>query len=378
MLYIYLLIWLSLSERFLNISVGSFQFGLGDILLLLAPLVLVFQNYKMSRWSFVAVILTFFLLTQVTIYNDFIGVNATITIPLKLVIAGLLYQELKKLRAVTLWRKVNFFSLILLIIMICFFSGRGFLQQELFNRNELISYLLAFFAFHVCLIQKCRISDKKIILIHILLFIIFSMTVILGESRQGILVLIIIFLCYLIQNLKWKNILKITILSCMIIVPTTISITAKFSDEYNQNRLKTIQSFEPQTQADNFRLLNALYVLNNFQSAIFFGHGNNSFVKDGPFKKVVHNAYLSTIYEFGIVGLSFLIFCMYLIIRPFAISLRKRNQLPLRLKLPATFLVGISVQALFIEVLAKPPIFIILGCAMYLFHCQLKFLKNRL
>lgn len=369
---------MSLSERLLNISVGSFQFGLGDILLLLAPLVLVFQNYKMSRWSFVAVILTFFLLTQVTIYNDFIGVNATITIPLKLVIAGLLYQELKQLRAVTLWRKVSFFSLILLIIMICFFSGRGFLQQELFNRNELISYFLAFSAFYLCLIQKCRISDKKIILIHILLFIIFSMTVILAESRQGILVLIIIFLCYFIQNLKWKNILKITILSCMIIVPTTIFITAKFSDEYNQNRFKTIQSFEPQTQADNYRLLNALYVLNNFQSAIFFGHGNNSFVKDGPFKKVVHNAYLSTIYEFGIVGLSFLIFCMYLIIRPFAISLRKRNQLPLRLKLPATFLVGISVQALFIEVLAKPPIFIILGCAMYLFHCQLQFLKNRL
>ena len=166
MLYIYLFICLSQTERFINISLGSLQLGLGDILLILAPLVLVLQNYKMSRWSFFAAIFTFFLLVQVTLYNDLIGFNAAITIPLKLVISGLLFQKLKQLDAVSRWQKIIFSSLIFYLLFITFLSGVSFGKHEFFNRNELISYMLAFLAIYVCLIQRERISHKKLILIH--------------------------------------------------------------------------------------------------------------------------------------------------------------------------------------------------------------------
>ena len=271
---------------------GSFQLGLGDLLLICAPLVLVLQNYKMSRWSFFAAIITFFLLVQVTIYNDLIGVNATITLPLKLVIAGLLYQRLKQVKSVALWQKITFSSLLAIIGLLIFISGFSLFNLELFNRNELISYILAFSAIYLCLIQRQMISDKKLFLTHLVMFLIFSTAVIVAESRQGILVMITIFLCYFFLLIKMKNFLKVILLALSLSVPLTVATVYQFSGEYGQSRINTLQTFEPKTQADNYRLLNALYVINNFQSAPFFGHGNNSFIEDGPFRKVVHNAYL--------------------------------------------------------------------------------------
>jgi len=163
------------------------------------------------------------------------------------------------------------------------------------------------------------------------------------------------------------------ILSVLALLPFLVS---QVTEENSLNRLETITTLEAQTRADKYRIDNALYVIQNFNDKAWFGHGITGFVKDGPYNKVVHNAYLSALYDIGLVGLLLLLVCLWMMLRPFFIAFRYRAELPESLILPSVFACGFIVQIMFIEALGKPPFYLLMGCAFYLQYQQKEFIKN--
>ena len=90
--------------------------------------------------------------------------------------------------------------------------------------------------------------------------------------------------------------------------------------------------------------------------------------------KTKNNFY--SLYDIGILGLTFLLVCLALMLRPFFLAFKHRAYLPIFLTLPSVFAGGFIIQILFIEALAKPPFYILLGCSLCLLYQQQLFIRQ--
>jgi len=264
--------------------------------------------------------------------------------------------------------------IIVFSINMVLFTGLGYFSQEIFNRNELFSYMLGLSCLYLVIYSKNAKSERKFLWVAVSIM---SLLIVLGflvQSRQVIITGSIILLITIIYKMNFRNFLPI-----VAILLITIGITIKplleiVSDERFAKRIETITELNPQTRADMHRLNNALYVINHFDKAPWFGKGATAFIKEGPYKKVVHNAYLTSLYETGLFGLSVLIGCLFFMLRPLRHGLRNRKILPSSLILPSFFMIAFVFQALFIEILAKTAFYILIGCSAYLIKEQRLFI----
>jgi O-antigen ligase len=257
------------------------------------------------------------------------------------------------------------------------FTGLGFFSEELFNRNELFSYLLGFSCLYLLIYSRNTNSERKFLWVASSIICLLIVLGFLVQSRQSIICGFVILLITIIYRMNLRNFIPIVAIIFIAVIGTMKPLLEIVSDERFAKRIATITELNPQTRADMFRINNALYVINNFDKAPWFGKGPTSFVKDGPYNKVVHNAYLTSLYETGLFGLSILIGCLLFMLRPFRNGLRNRKLLPNFLVLPSFFIMAFLVQALFIEILAKTTFYILLGCSAYLMHKQRSFIDSK-
>ena len=85
-------------------------------------------------------------------------------------------------------------------------------------------------------------------------------------------------------------------------------------------RLHTLQTFEPATSASRHRLAKIFQVIKAARDKPIFGNGATSYIRNNKFKKVAHNTYVSTVNEFGVVGLLVLIGILLRMLKPMFIN----------------------------------------------------------
>lgn len=363
-----------LSERFLKLDIGILQLSAGDLVILLSLPWLFLNGGRLPKWTLYISGFVFLSLFISMLLNSGMGINSTISVPLKLVASGMVYYELSNLQQSKVWTLIVGALIIVFSINMVLFTGLGYFSQEIFNRNELFSYMLGLSCLYLVIYSKNAKSERKFLWVAVSIM---SLLIVLGflvQSRQVIITGSIILLITIIYKMNFRNFLPI-----VAILLITIGITIKplleiVSDERFAKRIETITELNPQTRADMYRLNNALYVINNFDKAPWFGKGATAFIKEGPYKKVVHNAYLTSLYETGLFGLSVLIGCLLFMLRPLRHGLRNRKILPSSLILPSFFMIAFVFQALFIEILAKTAFYILIGCSAYLIKEQRLFI----
>lgn len=81
-------------------------------------------------------------------------------------------------------------------------------------------------------------------------------------------------------------------------------------------------------------------------------------------------------FDICILGLIFLLVCLALMLRPFFFAFKHRASLSIFLTLSSVFVGEFIVQILFIEALAKPPFYILLGCLLCLLYRQQLFIRQ--
>ena len=355
-----------LSERFFKIYVGIFQLSAGDAVVLLTLPWLLTYTGKMPKWTSYLVCGVFLSLLIPALLNGGYGLNSLVSVPLKLVGAGVVYYELSMLRNRSVWALVIGVLIAVLSVNMVFFTGLGFFSQEIFNRNELFSYFLSFACVFLLVLGGRNTSDKRFTGVAVFLIIWLLMLATIVQSRQSMLCAVLLLALATMYKINMKNLLPISLAFVVVLGLLAKPIYSVIDDERFNRRIATISEFDPQTRADTFRLNNALYVINNFEKAPFFGKGATSFVKEGPYQKVVHNAYLTSLYETGIFGFFVLIMCFLFMLRPLRTGWKYRRILPASLVLPSFFMLAFFVQAFFIEILGKAPFFILIGCSAYL------------
>ena len=355
-----------LSERFFKIDVGILQLSAGDAVVLLTLPWLLIHTGKMPKWTSYLVCGVFLSLLIPMLLNGGYGLNSLVSVPLKLVGAGVVYYELSMLRRRSVWAFVIGVLIAVLSVNMVFFTGLGFFSQELFNRNELFSYFLSLACVFLLVLGGLNSSDKGFIRVAVVLMIWLLMLATIVQSRQGMLCAVLLLALATMYQVNIKNLLPISMAFVFVLGLLAKPIYSVIDDERFNRRIATISEFDPQTRADTYRLNNALYVINNFEKAPFFGKGATSFVQEGPYQKVVHNAYLTSLYETGIFGLIVLIICFVYMLGPLRNGWKYRRVLPASLVLPSFFMLAFFVQAFFIEILAKAPFFIFIGCSAYL------------
>jgi hypothetical protein len=366
-----------LSERFLKLDIGILQLSVGDLVVLLSLPLLYFNGGRLPKWTLYISGFVFLSLFISMLLNSGMGINSTISVPLKLVASGIVYYELSNLQQSKVWTLIVGALIIVFSINMVLFTGLGYFSVEIFNRNEMYSYLLGLSCLYLVIYGKNANSKKKFFWVAISIF---SLLIVLGflvQSRQSIISSSILLLLSIIYRINFRNFLPIVAILCIIAGITINPLLKIVSDERFAKRIETITKLDPQTRADMFRLNNALYVFSNFDKAPWFGKGATAFVKEGPYQKVVHNAYLTSLYETGLFGLSVLIGCLWFMLRPMRHGLRNRKILPNSLVLPSFFMMAFIIQALFIEILAKTTFYILLGCAAYLIKEQRLFIDTK-
>jgi len=243
--------------------------------------------------------------------------------------------------------------------MLClvFITGLPPFSIELFNRNELSSYLisLVFLLFVVSLLQGYSNNLPFISLMLTMLFLGFLFV----ESRQAVLSLLGVLAIYTL--LSFKNILyKLTIV--LTVAVTLFVFYQNPVSERSTTRINSIINLEPSTRADKFRLGNLIFAIEAYDDKPLFGHGPTSFLRESPYNKVAHNTYFSTYYEYGFFGVVFLFTILYILCRPIIFFLKNKVKFPRKhrseLFLLSIFPISFILQINFIESFGKMPIYI--------------------
>ena len=365
-----------LSERFLKFDIGILQLSAGDLVILLSLPWLYLNGGRLPKWTLYISGFVFLSLLISMLLNAGMGLNSMISIPLKLHISGVVYYELSNLRKSKVCALIVGALIIIFSINMVLFTGLGYFSQEVFNRNELFSYMLGLSCLYLLIYSRNAKSERKFIWVAVSII---SLLIVLGflvQSRQSIISGSIILLLTIIYRINFRNFLPIVAILFITVGVTIKPLLEMVSDERFTKRIETITELNPQTRADMFRLNNALYVINNFGKAPWFGKGATAFVKEGPYQKVVHNAYLTSLYETGLFGLSVLIGCLLFMLQPLRNSLRHKI-LPISLVIPSFFMMAFVVQALFIEILAKTTFYVLIGCSAYLIKEQRLFIDTK-
>ena len=360
----------TLSERLVNIDIGPLRLSIGDVCLLFSIPYLIILNSRIQKIFCYLAIFAFLVILSSIVYNTYpFGFNSLISIPLRIIASYIIFLELQRLQTPGYWKQVIHFTIFVLIFCLLFLSDAAVYSiLDIFNRNELLAYIISLFLLSNVIKTKYNqdISDRGVILhLLIILFVIF-LSLLVG-SRQHLLGLSIgvLFLLFLLP-------IRIKVLAMFVVAAISLvslpTITQKIlSNERSIARAETIIKFEPATRADQFRLNNITQAINGFQESYVFGNGPTSFRRDNKYDKVAHSTPFSVAYEFGVLGLFWLLLVLYFILRP-AFSKRRlfynrKSQILAIYLLPC-----VIIQALFMELLAKAPLYVFLACGMYLMY----------
>lgn len=346
---------LTLSERFLNINLGYLRLSLGDLFVVSFFIYHLLSGATLPKSMVALLALVFFLLSVSSFSNALIGLNAVVSISLKVFMAFVLVRHERD--ATYDRRNLMIYGFFITGLILCDLFLTGKLGgTEYFNANELGFYLLgSYFVISAYLIRHERAIGK---MSHVA-FILFVVFLILN-SRQGVLALMGVFVAILVFS-NASRLKKGTVIVCFgAILSLAIAPNSQLLNDRNLQRLDTIILLEPSTRADNYRLNNILFGLNGFLEKPLIGHGLTSFLKDSEYKKVAHNAYVTFLYEMGLVG-----FILYTYFLFFSFTVGRRVIKVYR-KVYSSFAIycfgfwplSLVIVSLFIEVLAKAPLYL--------------------
>jgi hypothetical protein len=364
--FIPLLILLHFYERLIFLdSIGS-RISIADFtLLLMAFYTILISNFRLVGVVYVLSIYSFLMIVLSSLINNISLVNtALLSVPSRFLIAGFVFYALLRRPLCDFLLKLYLILFMLLVIfLIILFSGSFavFESIDFINRNEAGIFLI------IALIFWLILFSPSFLLIYALIFSLLLFFIIIG-SRQLIISLILPYIFYHLISFFGNGSLCKKLLYLFLMATSLISLALFISffatDEYGMRRFYFIFDADLLTSSDNLRLGNYFFVLQNFSNSIFFGHGLGSFYIDRGEGVVAHSGFLTTLYEFGIIGLVFLLFIFYIIALPL-VKLLKADADD-KLLLVSCLLLGVFFQLFFIELYSKLAIPICVGVALYL------------
>lgn len=296
-IFLFILIFFALTERFVYVYLGSVKLGLFDITLLSFAFYLLFQK-KIFVSKLYVIFIIYFVITNIIIYlnvNSNISLTSIVTVPLKLLLVGYLA---KSTNITSNFIVLNILTFILILGGLLFLSdGSPFNQIHVLNRNETITYLLA-------LIFLLPSSKSELRLILLLTLIISSFIV---QSRQMIVGLLFSSLIYGIVNIR--EVMKYgpaIVLIVFISIYWFNNVYFNNLDDYNKRRY-SFSSIESSTGGDRVRYYNVFWGIENAARSPIIGQGTGSYARLHPLNKVAHNSFITAFFENGILGLSLFI-----------------------------------------------------------------------
>lgn len=361
---------LTLYERLFSVNIGFMQLGPGEIFILMYfPTMLLAKKRILILKEFYILALVFATIILLSLISNIsmFGLNTLVNVPLKIILVGIFCSILLNSKPnrfdsifIDLNIVLNFFFLIL------FSDALQISNFELFNRNEMLAYTSALFCLRV--VAKTRAANLATTSSFLFWFplLILGFMAIIAQSRQSILAIIIAGLGVYILSSSSKASYFFKFAVSGLCIGLLVSFMANVQlDGYQGARLKTIQNLEPETRADKQRLENIFQGVNGVIEKPFFGHGPTSFRRNNQFNKVAHNAYITTAYELGFVGLIVFLIIFIRLARPLRIKTQNLSLSRSSLAIGG-FAIFFIVQSAFIEVLGKAPFYIFILCSSYI------------
>lgn len=311
-------------------------------------------------------------LTSLALLNFTFGLNAIITIILKIFLALSFFSLLKNVKPTKIdlvLAQAFFFFFFFLILLGT--ENNSFTNLEAFNVNEGVNYLLVLWFLCLVLTSLSGNRNNATYLDFGLPFLAISLVCVLYVSRQGLLATATIAFLFLIFSEKIKRSSKILISLLFFGGALLISgYVLSFLDENSISRLQIFFDGEVQTRSDNKRLEMILFGLRGFLENPF-GHGITSFIASNPFNLVAHNFYVTLAYELGFLPLIFIVFTIVRAIKNLTASV----SLGPRAVLINIIVLSFFVQLLFIGALGKAGIFLVVPW-VYFQHWQIQKLQK--
>ena len=309
---------------------------------------------------------TVIIIAAANLYNGLsILTTALISVPSRFLVSGIVLQALSDPSSRRYSRiLIKPFSLLLVCSIMFFSDGFSYLTiMEVLNRNEAGIFLIVFLIFWIIFLRP-SLTHALITIFALLLFFLLS------GSRQLVLSLLASLFVFSILNIYQRGRGKIfSKVATFGMLGAALLIAGQYSsfvdDEYQSRRYDLLTSFEPTTYSDIKRVDNVLFALENFSESPIFGHGLGSFMQDRGLGIVAHSGVVTTLYEFGAIGMIFLLGLYVSILKPIRYSMT-RNRVDILYVLAASLLIGSIVQTFFIEIYAKLTIPFTLGIAIYL------------
>ena len=356
----------SISERLFNIEFSFIRLGLGDIVVLLSlPYSTIVYGKIKSIFLKLAIFafLVFLVSIILNVYNY--GFNSLITVPLRIIVAGVIVNELLSFKKTSLWFSILVTIYLLIIISALFFSdGSPFQIAELFNRNELLIYSSTIVALSLFVLYKkdvTSVGGVGVAQISLLGFLILFAAIM--HSRQSVLALAVCLIVLFLFLSFQKKVLYFFMMVMVMIFVSPFVIKSVIENERLNARVSTVTEFKPATRADKYRLSNIQQAFEGFQNKPIYGNGPTSFRRNNEFNKVAHSTLFSVLYELGVFGLLFLLNIFYFILK-LPVELKK-----VKFKNPHLITLGslmpvFIVQSFFIELLPKAPIYVALAISV--------------
>jgi hypothetical protein len=333
---------------------------------------LIFNKLKVTK-DFLILAFLFFMafLINIIFIQNFSLHTGYITIYMRLLYGAVLFSYLLLNKK----KNISFFFLAgSIFYLILFESGVFFFKSlnPIININEILVYLLILL---ILLPFFKNVSNRK----RLLLLLLVVLIILFSGSRQNILALMVGALLLLIYNFRHfylKKIISNALYIFLLFLPLVyFAVTFIDPGEVWLNKLSFFNFLsedflKSQYSGDMKRVEALIFVLDSLTiNSFLFGHGLGSSIGDWGKDVVFHNGYLTTVYELGVFGLLAIIYMTIATIKPFIFSLT-HNNIDYAYVVSASFLPGISIQGMFIEVLSKPTLFIAFGISLALLRCM--------
>jgi hypothetical protein len=295
-------------------------------------------------------------LISLALLNFSFGLNAIITISLKIFLALSFFSLLKNVKPTKMdliLAQAFFYSFFFLILF--GIEDNSFTSLGVFNVNEGVNYLLVLW--FLCLVLKwLSVNQNNAIYREIILpYLAISLVCLLYISRQGLIATATIGVLFFLLSERIKRPYKI--LFALLIFGGALLLSGyvwNFLDEHSVRRLQIFLDGDVQTRSDNRRLEMILFGLRGFLENPL-GHGVASFIAANPLNLVAHNFYVTLAYELGFLPLIFIVFTIFRAIK----NLKASGSLGSRATLINIIVLSFFIQLLFIGALGKAGIFLI-------------------
>ena len=357
----------AISERLLSFSMLGMQISLGDFLLILSLVIFIEYSSIKLRTIIVLLLVSFGIMFHSYVTSGNVTLNASITIPSKIMMSIFIYKSLKINRFSRLDYIIVYLAFFLLSIGVIFLSdGSPFFSFEYLNRNESLNYmipllmLITIYSFKHNFYRKLLYSAYAILLF----------TSIIVQSRQVILGLLVGFLIYIIifkSGRLFFVMFVIFSISYIAAFNNNIFNSQLFTDEYANQRLSTVIHLSPDTRADKERLNHIFTGVKGFLDNPILGNGFQSYRNYNEYGKVAHNSYITALYELGTIGVLLIIVFIKKYINQL-ISLKKGSgKYSQLLIIPVT---AFYFQLFFIESFGKYPLYIMIPIMYYILSSE--------